>query len=222
MCSTNRTWPNTVLGEIIGQVLKLVHNRFREQHSFITCWLKMAVLRGGGVCHLMIRSMYLHRWALRMGGQKSQNLIFTGCSHKAIAKHAGLSTAQLHQEFQQQVVKAKFLWSFIEQHRIGKIRYRPRWEKRKTICQQCGEERSCERQLVCSDRHSNYWGKPLWFKLLFYGWILVQNQKTEPFHYAWEKSKTATKTAKTDEKEKKPSNGSKKTRIRRWGQGPSD
>lgn len=75
----------------------------------------MVMLRGGVVCYLMIRSMNLHRWVLQTGGSKSQNLIFTGCSHKAIAKHAGLSTAQLHQEFQQQVVKAKFLWSFNQQ-----------------------------------------------------------------------------------------------------------
>lgn len=97
------------------------------------------------------------------------------------------------------------------------IRYWLRWEKRKVICQQCGEERSCERQLVCWGRHSNYWGKPLWFKLLFYGWLLIQNQKTKPsYRYASIKSKTATKLAKTDEKEIKPSNGSKKNQDQRW------
>lgn len=120
-----------------------------------------------------------------MRGSKPQTLIFTGCSHKAIGKHAGLSTAQLHQEFQQQVVKAKFLWSLSSSTKSG-ISAVERWEKRKINLSAVW--RSCERQLVCSDRHSNYWGKPLWFKLLFYGWILVQNQKTEPFHYAPEKS----------------------------------
>lgn len=65
----------------------------------------MAGLRGGVVCYLCI---YIGEPSRRRGS-KSQNLIFTGCSHKAIAKHAGLSTAQLQQELQQQVVKAKFL-----------------------------------------------------------------------------------------------------------------
>lgn len=101
----------------------------------------MAVLRGGAVCYLMIRSMHLHKWALQTGGTKPQNLIFTGCSHKAIGKHAGLSTAQLHQEVQQQVVKAKFLWSLsaAPNQEYIYLRYLPRWEKREIICQQCGE-----------------------------------------------------------------------------------
>lgn len=62
-------------------------------------------------CSMMIRAMDLYSWALHTGGSTPQNLIFTRHSHKAIGKHAGLSTAQLHQELQQQVVKAKFLWS---------------------------------------------------------------------------------------------------------------
>lgn len=78
----------------------------------------------------MIRSMHLHKWALQTRGSKPQNLIFTGCSHKAIGKHAGLSTAQLHQEFQQQVVKAKFLWSLSSSTKSG-ISGVERWEKRK-------------------------------------------------------------------------------------------
>lgn len=146
--------------------------------------------------------IYVFTWVSppKTGGSKLQNLIFTGCSHKAIAEHAGLSTAQLQQEFQQQVVKAKLLWSLIKQHTMGNIRYWPIRGKRRIIFVSSVENRSC------SDRHSNYWGKPLWFKLLFYGWILVQHQRTEIFHYASEKSKPATKMAKTDEKGKeKPS-----------------
>lgn len=56
--------------------------------------------------------IYVFTWVSpppETGRSKLQNLIFTGCSHKAIAEHAGLSTAQLQQEFQQQVVKAKLL-----------------------------------------------------------------------------------------------------------------
>lgn len=144
-----RTWqPSAALGKIIWQVLKLVHGQIwgAAAHCVIACWFKMAALSGGAVCYLMIRSMHLHKWALQTGGLKPQNLIFTGCSHKAIGKHAGLSTAPLHQEFQQQVVKAKVSVILIQQHQIRNIRYWPRWERRKTICQQCGEYRSCERR----------------------------------------------------------------------------
>lgn len=62
----------------------------------------MAVPGAGVVCYPMI--IYKSELS-RQESQKPQNLIFTGCSHKAIAEHAGLSTAQL----QQQAVNAKSL-----------------------------------------------------------------------------------------------------------------
>lgn len=56
---------------------------------FLTCWFTTLVQRGGVVRCLIIRPMHSHKCALRVGGSKPQNLIFTGCSHKAIGKRAG-------------------------------------------------------------------------------------------------------------------------------------
>lgn len=73
---------------------------------------------------------YLWIYISDPSGRESVNyktLILTGCSRKAIRKHAGLLTAQLQQESQQQVVKAKVSVILIQQHQITKIRYRLRW-----------------------------------------------------------------------------------------------
>lgn len=94
------------------------------------------------------------------------------------------------------LLKLKFLWSLSSSTKSGISSIDRGGRGGKFVSSVASRDRAC------SDRHSNYWGKPLWFKLLFYGWILVQNQKTEPFHNASEKSKTATKT---DENE--PSHG---------------
>lgn len=68
----------------------------------------------GRRCNMLSNDqIYVFTWVSpppsERGRSKLQNPIFTGCSHKAIAEHAGLSTAQLQQELQQQVVKAKLL-----------------------------------------------------------------------------------------------------------------
>lgn len=55
------------------------------------------------------------------------------------------------------------------------------------FCFSSVKSRARERQLVCSDRHSNYWGKPLWFKLLFYGWTVVKKTKNRTFPQSFRK-----------------------------------
>lgn len=94
-------WNITVLSPTLGQVRE--PGRFQNQSTRQV--RNVLVRNGGGGSRYVIRSMHLHRWQLPTGGSKPENLIFTGQSHKAIAEHAGLSTAPL----QQQVVKAKLL-----------------------------------------------------------------------------------------------------------------
>lgn len=122
-----------------------------------------------------------------MGASQPQSLQSTGSSHKAIGKHADLLTAQVHQELQQQVVKAKFLWSLSSSTESGINRCWSRWAAREIFCFQRREEVETDSNMCAqtgtATTEKNHFGS----SCCFYGWILVQNQTTEPFFFCFRK-----------------------------------
>ena len=160
----------------------------------------------------------------KVGASKPQNLPSTGSSHKAIGKHADRSTAQVHRELQQQVVKAKFLRSLSSSTKSGIIRCWSRWATREVFCFQRREEVEMNGNLRArtgtSTTEKNHFGS----SCCFYGWILVQNQTNRTFLFCFRKVKNCYRNGQKLIKEGKQAVHwlEKITRIRRQGPEPAD